>query len=50
MTTPEPDALPDVPDVVGRLKGMEGLPVDLQIRTLAGVEADLRSALDATRG
>lgn len=36
-------------DVSARLDGLEDLPLDLQVRTLAGVEADLRAALDASR-
>jgi len=50
MTGPDPRGASAVPDVDARLEGLEDLPVDLQIRTLAGIEADLRTALDATRG
>lgn len=32
-----------------RLEGFEELPLDLQVRTLAAVEADLRSALETAR-
>lgn len=45
---PEPRAS-RVPDVGARLDGVEDLPVDLQIRTLAGLEEDLRAALDEAR-
>lgn len=49
MPTPtRPD--PEVPDVRARLEGLDDLSPDLQIRTLAGVEADLRAALDPTKG
>ncbi|WP_312348487.1 hypothetical protein [Actinomyces sp.] len=35
--------------VDARLEGFEELPLDLQVRTLAAVEADLRSALETAR-
>jgi len=35
--------------VDARLAGIEDLSLDLQVRTLAAVEADLRSALETAR-
>ena len=43
MSEPEPPA--DVLDVAARLEGLEDLPA----RTLVGIDADLRAALDAER-
>ncbi len=50
MITPDPRATFEARDVDARLQGLEDLSVDVQIRTLSGIEADLRTALDATRG
>lgn len=35
--------------VEARLEGLEDLSVDLQVRTLAAVEADLRTSLETAR-
>lgn len=40
----------DVPDVEARLDGIEELGVDTQVALLAGIDADLRAALDNSRG
>ncbi len=38
-----------VHDVRARLDGLEDLTPDLQIRTLEGIDADLRAVLEAAR-
>lgn len=56
MTPSTPLPVPEPPGpasrlqaVESRLAGIEELPLDLQVRTLAAVEADLRSALETAR-
>lgn len=50
LPVPEASALTSqLQTVDARLEGVEELPLDLQVRTLAAVEADLRAALETAR-
>ncbi|MDN5963549.1 MAG: hypothetical protein L0H81_03265 [Actinomyces sp.] len=53
MTTPAAPSAGGVSELLDaaerNLEGIEGLPLDLQVRALCAVEADLRSALEGTR-
>lgn len=50
LPVPEPPApTSQLQTVETRLEGIEELPLDLQVRTLAAVEVDLRSALETAR-
>lgn len=43
------EGTPSTEDTYARTQGLEDLPLDLQVRTLAALEADLRASLDALR-